>query len=393
MASTQDINKPFVFKIGLDSILSAVASNDVDSCCIAVKSRSLGGMLKEALVHNGPLEATWRMVSDEGPYLNGTDLAPFPLAFFSAGIAIDIASNIRLIAERDGVSLSGLELSVNNYFTMEGSALKGTMKGQALPVSLHVKAEGVAKKTLHSIVDEAVRYSATVAYVKVILQNEFSLHHNGDETPIEFIKSTAEIVPPPHIGDFNYISPEGEALLKKPILSKLKEAEKKLGVTGGVGSSLQAIQKRTLHVSGNLCINENGFYEADIELFQPIGSSFRFIGDDLLCRGGRARAPTGLDYFSAGIAFCLMTQFERYSKIVKFDLASTKLFQKTKFMEPAIALKTGAATASPVVTHVYVDTSENLASTQKLLQMGERTCFLHATARSDVPVRVEVEAR
>ena len=52
------------------------------------------GMQKEAIVHYGPTGTVWRMVSDEGPYLNGTDLAPFPLAFYTAGMAFSFMTEL-----------------------------------------------------------------------------------------------------------------------------------------------------------------------------------------------------------------------------------------------------------------------------------------------------------
>lgn len=59
-------------------------------------TRALAGMQKEALVDYGPTGATWRVVCDEGPWLNGTDLAPLPLGFFTAGlIASYMAESVR----------------------------------------------------------------------------------------------------------------------------------------------------------------------------------------------------------------------------------------------------------------------------------------------------------
>ena len=40
----------------------------------------------------------------------------------------------------------------------------------------------------------------------------------------------------------------------------------------------------------------------------PTGSVFRFLSDDSVRFGGKERAPSGLAYVSAGIAFCFMTQ-------------------------------------------------------------------------------------
>ncbi|GIX16011.1 MAG: hypothetical protein KatS3mg119_0197 [Rhodothalassiaceae bacterium] len=67
---------------------------------VRVLGRALAGMQKHALVDTGE-GAAWSFFCDEGPYLDGTDLAPFPLAFFAAGGALSLARALmdRLAAE------------------------------------------------------------------------------------------------------------------------------------------------------------------------------------------------------------------------------------------------------------------------------------------------------
>ena len=90
---------------------------------IRTTARALAGMQKEAIIQHGPAGAVWRVVCDEGPWLNGTDLAPFPLAFFAAGLAASLMSQILGEAGDRGVGIDSLSLVQDNFFTMEGSAL------------------------------------------------------------------------------------------------------------------------------------------------------------------------------------------------------------------------------------------------------------------------------
>ena len=82
MASIQTSPYPLVFPVeprnGEDPPLDRIK--------VRVLARALEGMQKEALVTTPATRRSWRMVCDEGPYLNGTDLAPFPLAFFATGL-------------------------------------------------------------------------------------------------------------------------------------------------------------------------------------------------------------------------------------------------------------------------------------------------------------------
>ena len=59
-----------------------------------VEARKLAGHQKEAVVHEGSAGSRWRLASDEGKHLTGTDLAPFPLGFFNAGLHGDVMGRI-----------------------------------------------------------------------------------------------------------------------------------------------------------------------------------------------------------------------------------------------------------------------------------------------------------
>jgi len=384
--SIESLASPLAYQASFDGDKPEDLSED-DEAFIVVKSRSLEGMQKEAIVHTGPTGAVWRLTCDEGPYLNGTDLAPFPLAFFTTGMVMSFASNLRALARDQGVELANLECTLDNYYTMEGSAIRGTMTGGALPAEFKVKADGVDDAALKALAEAAVRSSPASAFLGEELISEFSMHLNGDLSPVDGVKATmADILPGPG-SDFDRIQSVAGDVDGVPILSKQEDAAQLFDVEGGVGSSLKSEQKRMLHVRGVLTLTDKGLFDVRIQLFKPIGSVFRFLGDDPAHRGGEGRAPSGLDYLSAGVAFCFMTQLGRYAQIVKQDLQSYELIQLTRFQS---SLDKGKAEAFPVVTHVYLNSNEDLAHNQKLVQMGEQTCFLHAALRQKNPVKVSV---
>lgn len=387
MPSIESLNAPLAYKVEGHS----PQFEDADAPAIVVKARSLEGMQKEAIVENVLTGGVWRMTCDEGPYLNGTDLAPFPLAFFTAGMTISIASNIRAMTDDEDVSLTGLEVTLDSFYTMEGSAIRGTMTGGARPAELHVTANGVDGARLSEIANAAARWAPASAFLGEALSSEFSLMRNGEPVPPGPVKSAER-------GDWKAPGPIFESLSAPSgsangtsLLSKLESADQLFGVDGGAGSSLQADQKRVLHVRGIAKVIEDGLYDVRIQLFKPIGSVFRFIGDDGSDRGGRDRAPTGADYTCAGIAFCFMTQLGRYAQIVKQDLRRYEVVQLARFDAEAASVSGEGATVQPIVTHVFIETGEDLEKTQTLLKMGEQTCFLHGALRESHPVNVEVE--
>ena len=98
---------------------------------------------------------------------------------------------------------------------------------------------------------------------------------------------------------------------------------------GAVG--LKSDQKRTVHVHSVGRLREDGLKEISVQCIQPAGSRFVFLSDDSADAGGDERAPNGLTYLSAGVAFCFMTQLGRYAQIAKQDLQAYRIVQDTTF--------------------------------------------------------------
>ena len=53
---------------------------------------------------------TWRLVSDEGDYLNGYDAAPCPLAFLTTGMVSSYMNEILALAKLQNVEIRKLRL-------------------------------------------------------------------------------------------------------------------------------------------------------------------------------------------------------------------------------------------------------------------------------------------
>ncbi len=387
MQSTNPAPQPIAFKIAPAPGLDAASADGVH---VATAARALAGMQKEALVRYGPTGACWRMLSDEGPYLNGTDLAPFPLAFFSTGMVTSYMSEILALARPRGIRIEEIELVQDNRYGMEGSAFHGTMVGSALPVELNARIRSEAPRgELLRLVQHAVAASPADALLRNVLASEFSLTKNDARVPVTQVRAT-EAEPPAALGPlFDNAVPCAPSDYAENFITKLEAAQTLHGVEGGAGSSLKSEQKRMLHVRAICRLRDDGLKLVRVQLFQPIGSVFQFLSDDAVCFGGKERAPDGLAYLSAGIAFCYMTQLGRYAHIVKQRLDSYGVIQQTRFSLPGATGGTGApATASPVRTHVYVASPEPDDKSQMLVKMGEQTCFLHAACRTELKTRI-----
>lgn len=359
---------------------------------VAVRTfvRSLAGMQKEALVVSSLGQQAWRLTSDEGPYLAGHDEAPFPLAFLTAGMVASYMNELVALAGQRGVTIKGLRLTQDNYYTMEGSAIRGTMLGGALAPELNIEIDADADpEVLRSLGADAVDASPLNGLLRGANTSLFTLTHNQEE--IEPAKVSRLDAPPLPDADDRYdeVTVDGPAgsdvLMEKAASAQQHEGE------GGAGSSLQAEQKRTLHVRGVCTLRADGVKIIDVQLFKPSGSNFRFLSDEPEESGGGGRAPDAATLISAGIAFCFMTQFGRYASITKKQLDRYRIIQDTHFSFGGASGGTGkAGAADPVETHVYLDTQEDEEFARKLVDMGEQTCFLHALCRTDLKTKMRV---
>lgn len=353
-------------------------------------ARALEGMQKEAIVFAGPARTVWRLVSDEGPYLNGTDLAPFPLAFYTAGLASTYAAAIQRAAMAHDVSIASLTLIQDNRYTMEGSALKGTMTGDALPVDLEVALQSNAPAELvRRIVHAGVLASPGDACARTRVASTFAASLNGQEISLAVDRASQAPLRPDPAALFTMIAPASPAEYAPDIIAKVSAAQSVFGVEGGAGSSLQAEQRRTLHVRGVLRLRDDGLSEIAIELFRPLGSGFRILSAANLPDQHGGTAPCGLSLLSAGIAFCYLTQIGRYAHIVKQRLDEYRIVQDTAFRVPG-PKDDRAASVEPVDTHVFVSSPESADAIGRSIAMGERTCFLHANLRGAHEAKVSV---
>ena len=371
--------------LGYELVYKSAESTPSDKNIISIRSelRALVGMQKEALVSNSATGIQWRMVCDEGPYLNGTDLAPFPLAFYTTGMAFSFTSELLKHARAAGVTISNYRLTQDNFYTMQGSALRGNMIGGALPVHMAVEISADAPQaTVEALIAQAEQTSPAQRYMNKTLQNTFALSHNGVATAVDDMLPSPNALPDEPTPKLGAARPIAEEAYERDIIMKMKSAETVFGVEGGAGSSLQATQKRTLHIRGVVTLQENGLMESNVQLFKPLGSNFRFIGDD----NGTGRAPSSLDYLSAGVGFCFMTQIGRYAHIVKQALKAYSVVQDTTF-----EIGSDHAIAHPVDTHTYLETGEPDAAAQKNLWMSERTCFLHAAMRGSTKTQLIIQ--
>lgn len=376
---------PAFFKLANPDAVGIVAPDNRKGDAVRTWVRSLSGFQKEALVRSARTGDCWRLVSDEGDYLSGHDAAPCPLAFLTTGMVSSYMNEIVALAEMRGVAIGKLRLIQDNYYTMKGSMPRRTMVGGAEPVELQVEIDcDLEDGALSSFLMDAVHASPLNGLMRGQLESLFKLGKNGRELPTA---GAAELDRPlfPDPGDnFARAAPQPDDL---ELLVKVGKTPKKdvAKGTASAASSLADEQDRRLNIGAIATLRADGIKEIQQMTYSPWGSNFRLLSAE------DGRAPDANSYISAGVAFCFMTQFGRFVSMLKLDLPDYRVVQDTHFSLGGASGGTGrAGEADPIETHVYLQTSESDETAQEMLDISERTCFLHAFCRTDLKTKLKV---
>jgi uncharacterized OsmC-like protein len=390
MSPLENSERPLFFKVENPDELGLEAPPDRRGEAVRTYIRALSEMQKEALVIGRRSGNAWRLASDEGAYLMGEDVAPCPLAFLTTGMVASYMNEILALAEQQAIDLRNIRLIQDNFYTMEGSALRGTMVGGALPVELTAEIDAESDRaTLLKLLYDATAASPLNGLMRGEHHSLFTLTHNGRQ--IETGKAGAIDGPAePDPGDRFEASRPAEGgwsghVVRNGMTPQTAEA------TSSLGSSYDENQSRRLHARGICTLRADGVKRIEQHLYNPHGSVFRFLSDEAPGAGGQGLAPDAASYVSAGIGFCFMTQFGRYAKIAKKDLRDYRVVQDTHFSLGGASGRTGkAGEADPVETHVHLETGEDDEFARTALDMAEQTCFLHAFCRTDLKTKVRL---
>jgi organic hydroperoxide reductase OsmC/OhrA len=383
--------KPLFFKVGTGPSLNLEAPTDRRGEAIRAYIRSLSVMQKEALIVSRRTGAIWRLASDEGAYLAGDDEAPCPLSFLTTGMVCSYAEEILALATARRIEIDGVRLVLDSYYTMKGSALKGTMTGGARDVELEAQIRSSTDlDTLAQLVHDATAASPLNGLMRRRHRSLFSLRHNGRQVTSGKVGTIDDGISLP-LSDAAFESAEPAEGDWSGLVVRNGPTPKTEQTTGFAGSSLAEHQDRTLHVRGICTLRPDGVKQVEQQLFNPHGSIFHFLSDEAPENGGRGRAPDACTYISAGIGFCFMTQLGRYAKIAKRDLQDYRIVQDTHFSLGGASGGTGVAgEADPVETHVNLTSGENDGFARAALEMAEQTCFLHALCRTELKTRIRI---
>lgn len=376
---------PLGFAVHAGSDRPAVLGVGGGSSIYTVEARKFsgGGHQKEAVVSEGADGAVWRLSSDEGRHLKGTDLAPFPLGFFNAGLHADLAGRIVALARERSIEIGRLGIDLRNSYWMTGSFFKGDGEGFAEPAIADVSLESAAvSDAVAELVADAALASPALAAMRTALTNTFAIYVNGRRREVRtMVASTAPDAADPYVTYAEPPSPAGETL---PDLITKTGTEQE----GDVAPAPAGTTSRIIRIIKGLSslVDAGGATETETWLELPGMSHFALKSDE---NRDRAGAPSGLALLSAGIVFCFMTQLDRYIEHMKFNISGVRIVQTSPY---STALRDGrlVGAAAPVDTHLFLNGQEDDETYETLMRIAARTCYLHATLAAALEPEVRV---
>jgi uncharacterized OsmC-like protein len=359
-----------------------------------VEARQRVGHQKEAVVTEGASGSSWRLACDEGRHLKASDLAPFPLGYFNAGLQADLANRILWLARARSIRLESLDLELRNFYSMTGSFFRGDGKGYAEPAQVKVLiASAAPKDAIAALVRAAVAASPALAAMRMAVENTFALYVNGRRRAVTTMKNS----PAPDAADplKTYAAPPA------PLAgaNDLPELVRKTGRVrdGQTTEAAAGTTTRIVRTVDGICrmLDPAGVTETDTVLGLPGSSHFAIRSDERGATLGAAapdQGPSGLCLVSAGIAFCYLTQLARYVEHMKFGIRQVRLVQFSPYTLQGSATDGSARGGiEPVDTHLFLHGDESDETHERLMKIAATTCYLHATLASALEPEVSVE--
>ena len=345
------------------------------------EARQLGHHFKEAVVKEGADGSSWRTTSDEGSYLGGTDLAPFPLGFFNAGLQSDLAGRVARLARSRGIAWSQLSVGVSTQYSLSGSFVQGTGKGYAEAVGAHVAFQSPAcDADLEALVRDAVVESPVFDLVTRPLENTFALYCNGRRrNPASLPTSLAAAPVDPFLKYARPPTPLADASGLGILI--VKTGDKTIGPAAAASSTPPPGGRVAWAVNGEGEIDPaSGLYRCKVALNRPGSSHFAYISDETAAD----RAPSGLALLSAAVAFCYMTQLSRYIEAMKLAIRNVRLVQ----LSPYAIGPEARGVSSPCDTHLFMQGEAEEDMFERLQLVAANTCYLHQTMIGATPLQV-----
>lgn len=132
---------------------------------------------------------------------------------------------------------------------------------------------------------------------------------------------------------------------------------------------------------------QNQMKLARVDMVEPSSDPVSLVCDEGGYLGGDGSAPAPLVYFTASIAFCMLTQIGRYAKIMRLQLDHVRLRVTTRFhIEGSVKEDTLRGAPLDFEFDVEIDSPEDQEKVQRLLRTSEASCYVTQSLLQQVTI-------
>lgn len=382
---------PLAFKVAQGTRRPAIVRNEAGTDVIKVEARHLSHHQKEAVVTEGSTGSAWRIASDEGPQLGGTNLAPFPLGVFNAGLHGDLVNRILAVCRAMQLPVDGLEVYLENRYSLTGSFVRGDAVGEAEPTRIRIALRsGAGPAEILSMIRKAVSASPAMAALRTPMENTFAIYVNGRRRAVSALpmSTAADASDPFRV----YSRPPRPLDAAADFASLVVKGANEPGTRPPSPASPTGRVVRPV-IGNSRLVDPAGVVETDTYLGLPGSTHFAIRTDE---RPGLGRdgdqGPSGLACVAAGVAFCYTTQLLRYIENMKLAIGGVRMVQYTPYrLAGSLAGGDLVGTALPVDTHLFLNGEAPDEIHERLQKIAAVTCYLHASLAAALAPEVAVD--
>lgn len=341
----------------------------------------LGGFQKEGLVENVATGRAWRLVCDEGTYLQGADMAPAPLLYWAAGLHGDVTARIARALLSGGLDPVGLDVTMTQGFGVRGSFARGEAVGLVYRLTWNIKVQADATEgMIAQHVARALAGSPGYAAMTRAREGAFSLYTNGRRRPVTGVpQSTEPAQGDPFLRHNRSPRPSDPAADTSGLMTRrATPGRPTIELTDDDGGTVQwHIQARGTYQ------RDTGLVESRVGFAEGEGGASFWI---LLSDQTNQLAPDPLAYFSIGTAFCYHTQLCRYAAVRRIPAELPRLSQMSRFTG-----MDGDAQADRFDTHLFLRGTVAGEQATSLLAAAANTCYAHRALAVPVACATRIE--
>lgn len=329
-------------------------------------------MLKKAMVQpNGIADYTgWQLISDEG-FEEGVDsFGPSPLSYLTSGIAANLHTQILRAAEVIDIKLDDVKVEVLNRFHWENM--------------LSAKGAGFLSQTDTNII---IKSSASKERIRTLKEMALRSWTAGEGLANETTIKPSLVVNGEHWQ--NYRATPGTthsnvSYMDGLKLSHITEEPKKSDYIPQVDKGIQTMSMDTISnlKFEILAISESAndpkrpyLKKVTVSFNTSDSETWEIYADEFYGAEGNPKAPTSLEYVTAGTALCLTSQLTLVSAMMDLDYSDFRVEQQIDYREESVNSTAMAGFADVVHTSVMVESNESQERLNQFFQKSLSLCF------------------